>query len=220
MALVLRELHGMTGTRTYSIWTNIKSRCTNRRHPQYGDYGGRGITLCKRWFSFCNFLADVGVCPSSRHSLDRKNNNRGYSPSNCEWATPKQQSRNQRGQKRYFFQGRSLLLCEWEELTGIPLKRLWDRLSRDWSFERTITEPPRDTNYLTTEQKRERLHAYLSVYQGVKCGRIVKPRRCEECGKRKPLQAHHYAGYSREHRRDVNWLCTGCHARHLRKKAA
>lgn len=69
-------------------------RCTNQKHPSFPRYGGRGITVCDRWRSFNTFLADMGDPPPER-SLDRIDNDRGYEPSNCRWATRSEQARNQ-----------------------------------------------------------------------------------------------------------------------------
>lgn len=90
--------HGKAGTRTHRIWKAMRSRCNNPNIPRYKDYGGRGITVCKRWDKFENFLADMGEAPDG-HSIDRINNNKGYSPSNCKWSTPTEQNRNQRVRK-------------------------------------------------------------------------------------------------------------------------
>lgn len=80
----------------YRTWSNMLSRCTNPNTPNYKDYGGRGITVCPRWFHFKNFAHDVGQKPSKAHSLDRIDNDKGYSPANCKWSTRKEQNSNKR----------------------------------------------------------------------------------------------------------------------------
>jgi hypothetical protein len=78
----------------YSIWHAMRARCNNPEHHAYANYGGRGITVCERWeHSFPDFAVDMGVRPDGM-SLDRENNNLGYSPENCRWATRKVQSEN------------------------------------------------------------------------------------------------------------------------------
>jgi hypothetical protein len=72
------------------------TRCESPNRKRYSDYGGRGITVCDRWHDFANFLADMGEKPTSRHSIDRINNDGNYEPENCRWATPLEQSANSR----------------------------------------------------------------------------------------------------------------------------
>jgi hypothetical protein len=89
--------HGMHKTSEYHAWNRMKQRCLNPQEPHYHNYGGRGITLCKRWEeSFDNFIADVGRKPTPRHSIDRIDNNGNYEPSNVKWSTQTQQCRNKR----------------------------------------------------------------------------------------------------------------------------
>ena len=88
--------HGHVGTLTYRSWAMMKNRCTNPRAQDWRYYGRRGITLCKRWHDFQNFLKDMGERSAIELTLDRKNNERGYSKSNCRWATKIEQRANQR----------------------------------------------------------------------------------------------------------------------------
>ena len=91
----MNRSHGMRRTRTYRIWTGMVSRCTNPNHQAYSFYGGRGITVCERWLKFENFHSDMGEAPPDR-SIDRINNDGGYEPGNCRWATSTEQRWNRR----------------------------------------------------------------------------------------------------------------------------
>lgn len=86
--------HGGAYSKEYNSWGNAQQRCDNPNNPGYDDYGGRGITFCDRWRKFENFLADMGECPDPDFSIERQDNDRGYEPGNCKWASTAEQNRN------------------------------------------------------------------------------------------------------------------------------
>lgn len=89
------EKHGEAHTRSYRVYRAMINRCYNPNIKGYKRYGGRGITVCKRWLdSYIAFKDDMGEKPTADHSIDRIDNDGNYEPSNCRWATKEQQMRN------------------------------------------------------------------------------------------------------------------------------
>ncbi len=127
---------------TYHTWAGMIARCSNPKNKRYKDYGGRGITVCDRWKSFENFLADMGEKPQGT-SIDRIDYSKGYSPDNCRWATAKEQARNKTNVPLYEYDGIKRSAPEWAEVTGINIGTLKDRLYAGWTTERALTTPVR-----------------------------------------------------------------------------
>jgi hypothetical protein len=138
---------GTTKTRVYRIWKNMKTRCFNVNRKEYKDYGGRGIAVCPRWRdSFDNFLADMGEPPTRQHSIDRINNDGDYEPSNCRWATAKEQARNKRSNRIFTLQGETLTLTEWCQRFKTSMPLVHQRIHRrGWDVLRALTTPSRRT---------------------------------------------------------------------------
>jgi hypothetical protein len=86
--------HGMTNSFEFRVWTAMRKRCSYKKHPRFYRYGGRGITVCEQWGSFEAFLRDMGPCPFGNGSIERIDNDKGYTPDNCVWIPKTQQSRN------------------------------------------------------------------------------------------------------------------------------
>jgi hypothetical protein len=126
--------HGATGTPEHKTWLSMIERCHWPQHADYWRYGGRGIIVCARWReSFQNFLSDMGPRPTGM-SLDRHPNNNGnYEPSNCRWATRKQQQRNMRSNRIIVVAGESLCVAEAAERYGKPRALVANRLRAGWS---------------------------------------------------------------------------------------
>ena len=94
-----RGKHRMSGSQEYTVWAAMMQRCNNPKNAAYMNYGGRGISVCKDWHNFECFHKDMGIKPNSKMTLERIDNDKGYSPSNCVWASRSAQSMNQRIRK-------------------------------------------------------------------------------------------------------------------------
>lgn len=90
------ENHGKSALPEYKCWSSMRERCHNKNTVSFMDYGARGITVCERWEKFSNFLYDMGLKPSPKHTLDRINVNGNYEPTNCRWVTRLEQAQNKR----------------------------------------------------------------------------------------------------------------------------
>lgn len=132
--------HGWSGTPTYRSWVSARQRCRNPKNERYSSYGGRGITFTDDWDDFKNFLRDMGERPKGK-SLDRVDNNEGYSKENCRWATESEQKRNMRNNNYIAYNGENILLRDLGTRLGGSSSTLQTRLARGWSFKRAVSEP-------------------------------------------------------------------------------
>lgn len=131
--------HGMEGTPTYNAWAHMLYRCRNPNAQGYESYGGRGIKVCKRWVKFENFYADMGEKPDGL-SIDREDNDGDYKPSNCRWATVRQQIRNRQGSPRHIWNGEMLSLADITEKVGVvPWRKAYERMRQGWTLQDAVT---------------------------------------------------------------------------------
>ncbi len=136
--------HGAAIDKTpeYAAWASMKTRCFNPKAQQYANYGARGITVCAAWRdSFEAFIADMGARPSSKHSLDRIDNERGYEPENCRWATVHQQNNNQRHNRLIEVDGVVSTVAEAIARLGAHPATIKTRINRGWSIDRAFSVP-------------------------------------------------------------------------------
>jgi len=125
---------------TYRVWSAMVQRCTNAKNHAFKYYGGRGITICKTWLAFVNFLRDMGEKPPGL-TLERVDNSAGYSKTNCKWATRKAQQRNRRGNRIIHFDGFTGCLTEVCERFGVDRKIVGYRLDAGWTTPDAILLP-------------------------------------------------------------------------------
>jgi len=134
----MKKLSG--STRTRQAWRSMHRRCTDPAIAHFERYGGRGITVCERWRSFDNFLADMGEAPPNL-SLDRRDNDGNYEPGNCRWATQSEQLRNSTTARILEFRGKAQCVTAWAEELGLAHNSIQKRLRDGWSIKRALSTP-------------------------------------------------------------------------------
>jgi len=143
--------HGMTDHPTHYVWVAMLQRCENPSDKAYKNYGGRGITVCAEWHNaekFINWALASGW--EKGLSIDRIDNDGNYEPSNCRWATRKEQQRNRRNNRLIVFNGKTQCLADWAEEVGMDFATLWHRLYHfHWPIERAFTEPARRVGHVS-----------------------------------------------------------------------
>lgn len=127
----LNTKHGGFGTRLYETWRNLNRRCYNENHKAYPLYGGRGITVCDEWREFEPFR-DWALANGYAEDLtiDRIDVNGNYEPSNCRWATMKEQSNNKRNSHYIEYNGEKHTISEWADKYVVNQVKLWNRLDK------------------------------------------------------------------------------------------
>ena len=142
--------HGMSTTKIYRIWCGMKRRCNSKNDRAYINYGARGIKVCDEWNNSFELFYRWAINNGYKEGLtiERIDNDKGYTPDNCKWATMEEQGHNKRNNKKYTYNGKTLDLTQWANLTGIKRSGLHARLKRGWSFEKAITTPKMKNQYL------------------------------------------------------------------------
>lgn len=145
-----KTTHGKSGTKTHSVWRSMIQRCTNKKDKAYGNYGGRGISVCKRWGDYSNFIADMGEKPEG-YAIDRIDNSKGYSPDNCRWVTRQENQNNMRSNRLIEFNGIVKTIAQWERFLGFRKNEIRTRLHVGWTITRAFTTPVK--HYKKREQR-------------------------------------------------------------------
>lgn len=131
MAAIRHTTHGMSGCSEQSIWFGMKSRCYNKNYYLYHRYGGRGITVCDSWLNdFHRFISNMGERPSKEHSIDRIDNDKGYSPDNCRWATREEQNSNTSRNIKVELFGKTQTVSQWADVFSINRVAIYKLITR------------------------------------------------------------------------------------------
>lgn len=167
----------------------MKYRCTNPNFRQWKDYGGRGISVCERWLTFKNFLADMGDPPPGMR-LERIDNDGNYEPGNCRWASPKDQQRNQRVTRRVVVDGVSYVAADLADRSGLKTETIIERAAKGLRL-RDVLSPKRRVFHAglalggkaNGKRNRKKTHCPQG-HQYSKANTYVTPegyRRCRRC---------------------------------------
>lgn len=136
--------HGLCGSPLYKKWEAMKRRCLNKNEKSYERYGGRGITVCDEWLDFQVFAKDMGPSFETGLSLERIDNDKGYSKDNCKWIPVSEQARNKRSVKLYEYKGEKVPIVHIEKELGFKDGTLYTRVVRmGMSLEEAIAKPIR-----------------------------------------------------------------------------
>lgn len=143
------EMHGLKNTRLYRVWANIKARCYYPKCVDYKDYGARGIIMCDEWkrsfLSFHKWAISNGYnenAPKWQCTIERKNVNGNYEPSNCEWVTIKEQANNKTNNAYITYKGETKTLAIWAEELDLPYKTLYARIfTYHWDVKEAFERP-------------------------------------------------------------------------------
>ena len=130
--------HGLSKSRLYCIWSSMKSRCLNINEKSYKRYGGRGIKICDDWLNkdtgfmnFYNWAIKNGYADNL--TIDRIDNNKGYSPDNCRWVSVRAQNNNRCSNHYIIFNGESHSISDWSRILGLNERAIRSRLNRGWN---------------------------------------------------------------------------------------
>lgn len=157
--------HGMSGTRLYNTWQNMKARCHNPKNSWYDDYGGRGIVVCPEWRDCPDVFMEWALATGYKDdlSIERIDVNGSYSPDNCEWIPMKKQAWNRRNSFMVRYKGEEKCVAEWCQLLELDEKVVRSRLQRGKSVEDAFTTPVERPEDSIAEQCRERGLNYHTI---------------------------------------------------------
>lgn len=135
---IANKTHGQSNSLTWRTWHRMRRRVRigADHHPTY-----EGMYIDPRWHDYEKFLADMGERPSSKHTIDRIDNSKGYCKENCRWATSSQQARNRSNNRLLTHRGKTMCLMDWSKETGLTKSCIESRLKRGWSIEETLDLP-------------------------------------------------------------------------------
>ena len=157
--------HRKSSSREYTCWSGMKQRCFDKKCSSYRYYGNRGITVCKEWLEFENFYRDMGDRPAGM-TLERKDNNKGYSKDNCIWATYETQANNKRNNILLSYNGVKLNITQWSKILNIPAQTIRARLKQGWSVNKALSEPNKPTpiKFFTYRGETKRICDFAKQY--------------------------------------------------------
>lgn len=181
-ATIVKEIrtHGMSASPEYKAWRSMRIRCYNNKSRQYINYGARGITICQKWLiSFANFYRDMGPRPSNKYSIERIDVNGNYEPSNCKWATAREQCNNKRNNVLLTFEGKTQTIAQWSRDKGLRQSTIWLRLYKyNWTLEKTLTDKLRSKPHYIIAFGQTKTMTDWAIERDLKlstiCGRIKR----------------------------------------------
>jgi hypothetical protein len=171
--------HGMFGTRLYDVWAGMHKRCRGTSGIEHKRrYHDRGIRVCKEWREFVPFMKWALANGYNEHlTIDRKDNDGHYSPTNCQFSDAIRQANNRSSSRWITFDSQTKTLREWEKSLGFHIGIIADRLRRGWSTQDAITTPQKQKKTITYKGRTQTISewaAELNIPNGVLQSRICR----------------------------------------------
>ena len=138
----INKTHGQYGSRLYRVWNAMRQRCGNANNQNYHLYGAEGKTVCQEWQTFESFYEWAVKGYRAGLTIERIDNRKGYSPDNCKWVTPQEQSNNTRRNRFIAYNGQTKTMAQWAKEYHINYNTLNSRINTlKWDIEKALNTP-------------------------------------------------------------------------------
>jgi len=173
---LLNQIHGMSNTRLYQIWKNMKQRCYNNNNPRYKDYGSRGIKICEEWLNNFKLFQEWSISNGYNEylTIDRKNNDGNYEPNNCRWVDWLIQANNKNTNHYIYYNNQTHTIAEWSRIFNVSYRVILKRLAMGKPTEKLFLPVRNNVKLSKQEVKMIRYLNSLNIYTNLEIAEMFE----------------------------------------------